>query len=58
MNDSRESNLTATPYISFHRMEYEIVLSALLGLIIVVSLLANILVCFGHTTHQASAAIQ
>ena len=45
MNDSRESNLTATPNISFHKMEYKIVLSALLGLIIVVSLLANILVC-------------
>ena len=45
MNDSRESNLTATPNVSFHKMEYKIVLSALLGLIIVVSLLANILVC-------------
>lgn len=45
MNDSRESNLTATPNISFPKMEYKIVLSALLGLIIVVSLLANILVC-------------
>ena len=45
MNDSRESNLTATPNISFHKMEYKILLSALRGLIIVVSLLANILVC-------------